>query len=252
VGLPREVLDAKLLEVELDVPGPRLSGDVAVLEKQLAALEKTPPAGATGHPLWSEYLEYGRARVSDLEQGTKVKHGRTLEPPLKWEGYQKMRGLVTRGLAFERNMAKLLRADADLPQARRQFLQDFNEPRVETYVGVRKPKAGRRFADVLVIEQKPRPGQSPRVETFSFKSRDFSGLRYDALEAQMKADARQALGYYGETLDILRPGLEGRVKVRRVRLIYEGGHLKPRDVDVLDTAVSRTRNEVPGVEVLFQ
>jgi len=96
-GVPREVLDAKLLEAEFDVPGPRLSGDVAVLEKQLVALEKTPPAGATAHPLWSEYLEYGRGRVADLQQGTKVKHGRELKPPLKWEGYQQMRRGMLRG-----------------------------------------------------------------------------------------------------------------------------------------------------------
>jgi hypothetical protein len=252
VGLSREVLDARFLEAELEVPGPRLSGDVVVLEKQLAALEKAPPVGATGHSLWSEYLDYGKGRVADLQQGTRMKHGRPLEPPLKWEGYQQMRGLVTRGLAFERTMAKLLREDAALPQAQRRFLQDFNEPRVETYVGVHKPKAGLRFADVLVIEQKPLPEQPPRVETFSFKSRDFSRLKYDVLEAQMKADAREALGYYGETLDILRPGLRGHVEVRRVRLLYEGGFLKPKDVDVLDTAVRSARNEVPGVEVLFQ
>jgi len=59
-GLSREVLDARFLEAELETAGPRLSGDVAVLEKQLAALENTPPVGATGHPLWSEYLDYGR------------------------------------------------------------------------------------------------------------------------------------------------------------------------------------------------
>jgi hypothetical protein len=72
-GLSQEVLDARFLEVELEVPGPRLSGDVSVLEKQLAALEKTPPVGATGHPLWREYLDYGRERVADLRQGKKPK-----------------------------------------------------------------------------------------------------------------------------------------------------------------------------------
>jgi hypothetical protein len=251
-GLTREVLDAKLLEVELDVQGPRLSGDVGGLEKQLAALEKTPPAGATDHPLWSEYLEYGRERVADLKQGTKTKHGRKLEPPLKWEGYQKVRGLVFRGVAFERGMAKLLREDAARPRAERRFLQDFNAPRVETYVGVRKPAADLRFADVLVIEQEPLPGQPPRVETFSFKSRDFSGLKYDVLEAQMKADAREALRKYGETVDIRRPGLEGRVKVQRVRLIYEGGKLTPRNMNELREAVEATEDAIPGVEVFFQ
>ena len=251
-GLPREALDAKLLEVELDVQGPRLSGNISVLEKQLAALEKTPPAGATGHPLWSEYLEYGRGRVADLQQGTKEKHGRALEPPLKWEGYQRMRGLVLRGLAFERDMAKLLREDAARPKAERHFLQDFNHPRIELYVGVHKPKSGLRFADVLVIEQKPLSGQPPRVETFSFKSRDFSTLNEKALETQLRADASEALAYYGETLNIRRPGLERRAEVQRVRLIYEGGKLKPTKVDDLGTVVSKVQKEVPGVEVLFQ
>jgi hypothetical protein len=251
-SLSREVLDAKFLEVELDIPGPRLSGDVAVLEKQLGALEKTPPPGATGHPLWGEYLDYGKGRVADLRQGTKVKHGRPLEPPLKWEGYQRMRGLVLRGLDFERDMAKLLREDAALPQAQRRFLRDFNEPLVETYVGVHKPEAGLRFADVLVIERKPLPGQPPRVETFSFKSRDFSGLEERALMAQMMADARAALAHYGETLDIRRPGLQGRVQVHRVRLIYEGEPLKPKDSKLMEKAVLKIEKDVPGVEVLFR
>jgi hypothetical protein len=157
-GLSREVLETKLLELELEIQGPRLSGDVAMLEKQLTALEKTPPAGATSPPLWSEYLEYGRERLADLRQGTKVRKGRALEPPLKWEGYQQMRELWLRGLAFERDMAKLLRDDAALPRAQRRFLQDFEVPRVETYIGVRKPTTDLRFADVLVIEQKPLPG----------------------------------------------------------------------------------------------
>ncbi|MFY0574841.1 hypothetical protein ACN28S_11160 [Cystobacter fuscus] len=92
---------------------------------------------------------------------------------------------------------------------------------------MRKPTTDLRFADVLVIEQRPLPGQPPRVETFSFKSRDFSGLKYNALEAQLKADAREALRKYGETFDIRRPGLEGRVKAQRVRLIYEGANSSP-------------------------
>ncbi|WP_309892179.1 hypothetical protein, partial [Archangium sp.] len=251
-GLSREVLEARFLEAELETAGPRLSGEVTVLEKQLVALEKTPPPGATGHLLWSEYLGYGRGRMEDLRRGVKVKHGRSLEPPLKWEGYQQMRGLMLRGLAFERALAKLLREDAALPRAQRRFLQDFHEPQIETYVGVWKPEAGLRFADVLVLEKKPLPGQPPRVETFSFKSRDFSQVVEKALEVQMKADAREALAYYGETLDIRRPGLQRRVKVQRVRLIYEGGSLKPKLVADLDALVNQVQQGVPGVEVSFQ
>jgi hypothetical protein len=119
-------------------------------------------------------------------------------------------------------------------------------------VGVWKPEAGLRFADVLVLEKKPPPGQPPRVETFSFKSRDFSQVGEKALEVQLKADARDALAYYGETLDIRRPGLQRRVEVQRVRLIYEGGRLKPAEVVNMAEVVKRTQSEVAGVEVFFQ
>jgi hypothetical protein len=118
--------------------------------------------------------------------------------------------------------------------------------------------SGLRFADVLVIEQQPPNGRPPRVETFSFKSRDLSGLKGKALGAQMKADAKEALGYYGETLDIRRPSLKhlihggSEVPVPRVRLIYEGGALKTKDVTKLKAAVDETKTAVPGVEVLFQ
>jgi hypothetical protein len=68
----------------------------------------------------------------------------------------------------------------------------------------------------------------------------------------------EALRKYGETLDIRRESLqpllrEGReVPVPRVRLIYEGGDLKPTNESYVDSAVKKTRNVVPGVEVLFQ
>jgi len=158
----------------------------------------------------------------------------------------------------ERALVELLRADAALPRAQRRFLGDFHSPRVETYVGVWKPQSGLRFADVLVIEERPLAGRPPRVETLSFKSRDLAGLKGPALDAQMRADAREALGYYGEALEIRRSSLKPLVKgdsevpVSKVRLIYEGGVLKPDDVNVLRKAVSSTENAVPGVEVLFQ
>ena len=39
--------------------------------------------------------------------------------------------------------------------------------------------------------------------------------------------------------------------VRRVRLIYEGGTLNPKDLKELKAAVRATEDAVPGVEVLF-
>ncbi|WP_239470221.1 hypothetical protein [Archangium violaceum] len=249
VGHGREVVEAKLALAELDASGPRLSGDVAVLEKQRPSVA-APPLEAQGHALWGEYVAYWEKRLAELKQG------RAEKPPLAWEGYGTMRGQFARGLAFERLMVSLLRADAALPRAMRRFLQDFDSPRIETNVGVAKQGAeGVRFADVLVIEEQPPAGQPPRVETFSFKSRDLSLLKEEALTARVKADANDALRYYGGMLDIRRPSLQHlgpKVPVQRVRLIYEGGTLKPTDARTLDTVMFNTQGAVKGVEVLFQ
>ncbi len=250
-GLTQEVVEAKFLEVELNVPGPRLPRDVAVLEKQRPSLEAPPPE-AQGNPRWPEYVAYYEKRLGEIRQGTAV------QGPLRWAPYERMWRWVVRGLDFERAMVKVLKADATLPRAQRRFLRDFDTPRVESYVGVKKPDTGLRYADVLVLETRELAGRAPRVETFSFKSRDFSGMKYDALEAQMMADAREALRKYGETLDIRRDSLQpllrhgSQVPVSRIRLIYEGGKLNPKNVNDLKVAVSETEAMVPEVEVSVQ
>jgi len=250
-GLTREVVEARLALVELEATGPRLPRDVAVLEKQRPSVD-TPPPGAEGNPRWPEYVAYYDKRLGELKQGKAAK------APLRWAPYEQLWGWFARGLAFERFMVHLLREDAKLPRAQRRFLGDFHTPRIETYVGVRKPDTGLRFADVLVIETSELAGRPPRVETFSFKSRDLSGLGEQALQAQMIADAREAVRYYGQTLDVRRDALQpllrggSEVPVQRVRLIYEGSTLTPSDVGMLERAVNATRRVVPGVEVLFQ
>ncbi|HEX5744596.1 MAG TPA: hypothetical protein VFZ09_00050 [Archangium sp.] len=251
VGHTREVVAARLAAAELEATGPRLPRDVAVLEKHRPSLD-IPPPEARGNPRWREYVEYYHERLREVEQG-KANKG-----PLKWEGYEQLRGWFARGLAFERDMVKLLQEDALKPRAERRFLGDFDRPRVEIQVGVRKPGTGLRYADVLVIEEGALGGGPRRVEAFSFKSRDLSGLREGALKAQMIEDASEALRKYGERLNIRRSSLQpllpgGRdVQVSRVRLIYEGGDLKPKSVVDLDAAVEKTQKEVPGVEVSFQ
>jgi hypothetical protein len=250
-GLTREVMEARLALVELDAEGPRLSRDVAVLERQRPSLE-APPPGVEGNPLWSEYVAYREKRLGELKQGKAV------EGPLRWEGYERMRRGFAQGLAFESLMVDRLRADAALPRAERRFLGDFDRPRIERWVGVWKPNSNLRFADVLVIEEGPSTGRPPHVETFSFKSRDLRGVKANALQAQIIADAKEALGYYGETLDIRRPSLQSllrggsKVPVRRVRLIYEGGEFNPMKIEDLDEVLSEIRGKVPRVEVSFQ
>jgi hypothetical protein len=96
------------------------------------------------------------------------------------------------------------------------------------------------------------------VETFSLKSRDLRLMDADILVAQMKADAREALGYYGEKLDIRRPSLKhlapegSTVRVQRVRLIYEGGELMPKNPDWFKAAREEAQRTVKGVEVSSQ
>ncbi|RKH47174.1 hypothetical protein D7Y23_22515 [Corallococcus sp. AB050B] len=241
-GVPPEVLEARLAQIEWEATGPRLSRDVSFLKEHPP--ERDAPRGAEGHPLWTEYVSYREARLAELEQGTPAKG------PLRWEGYLDLRGQFIRGLMFERSMVARLRADAALPRAQRQWLRDFEQPRIETHVGM--TKADLRFADVLVIESKPPSGQPPRMETFSFKSRDLHLLNQGSVTAQMRADARAALRYYGETVNVRRPGLEGPARIRRVRLIYEGGALKLENRADLKKAIAALRDENLGVEIQIQ
>jgi hypothetical protein len=219
-GLAREVVEARLALVGLEASGLRLPRDVAVLEKQRPS-PRAPPPGAGGNPRWGEYVAYYEERLQELKQGKAAK------APMRWESYEQMRGWFARGLAFERLMVELLEADAKLPRAERRFLGAFVQPRIWRSVGVWKPESGLRYVDVLVIEEGGPAGVPPRVETFSFKSRDLSGMRKDALKAQFVEDAREALQKYGDKL-------------------------KPGNVGLLKAAVNEARSEVPGVEVLFQ
>ncbi|GMU06613.1 hypothetical protein [Corallococcus caeni] len=243
-GLPAEVAEAKFKQLEAEFPGERLPMDVAELTKHRQALRNAAPAEAMVAPRWPDYVAYLEARAAEIKKGIAQKG------PLKWAGYQLVRDRYVRGLAFEKTMVALLEADAALPRAQRRWLKDFDQPRIETHVGV--AKADLRFADVLVIEEGPGAGPSPRVETFSIKSRDLSGLKPKALETQMTADASDALRYYGETLKIRRPGMQMETQVQRARLIYEGGELKPAESRALRQALDSTRDSVPEVEVSFQ
>ncbi|MDC0714196.1 hypothetical protein POL68_37375 [Stigmatella sp. ncwal1] len=243
-GLPAEVAEAKFKQWEAEFPGERLSMDVAELTRHRQALQKAAPAEVPAEPLWADYVAYLETRATEIKQGIAEKG------PLKWAGYRLVRDRYVRGLAFERTMIVLLEADAALPRAKRRWLKDFDQPRIETHVGV--AKADLRFADVLVIEEGPSAGPQPRVETFSFKSRDLAQMKPKELTAQMTADARDALRYYGETLNIRRPGMEMEAQIQRVSLIYEGGDMKPVDLGIWRTAAEHVENRIKGVEVSLQ
>jgi hypothetical protein len=245
VGHSAEVLASKLRLAELEATGARLSGEVGLLERQRPVLE-APALGGQSNPLWGEYVTYFERRLAELKAGTSAKS------PLTWLSYATMRGQFARGLAFERLMVALLREDAALPKSQRRWLQDFNEPRIETSVGMAKDGvAGIRYADVLVIENQPPAGQPPRVETLSFKSRNLASLGGKALESQVLADAGDAVSYYGGQVNILRKSFRLRAQVQRVRLVYEGGELKPKQPKEWDAAVDSVKQSNPGIEVLL-
>ncbi|MBZ4372330.1 hypothetical protein [Corallococcus sp. AS-1-6] len=243
-GLPAEVAEAKFKQWEAEFPGARLPMNVDALTRHRQALREAAPAELKTDPLWADYVAYLETRAAEIKQGIAEKG------PLKWAGYRLVRDRYARGLDFERRMIALLEADAALPRANRRWLMDFDQPRIETHVGV--AKADLRFADVLVIEEGPAAGPTPRVETFSFKSRDLRFLEQRELATQMAADASAALRYYGETVRIRRAGLRLKVKVQRVRLVYEGNPLKPKKVGALEAALDAVMEEVDGVEVVVQ
>ena len=239
-----EAAKTKLLQAELESSGPRLPKDVDLLKKSAPKLEEPPPGVDRGAALWQEYVAYRKRRLKEIQDGDAVKG------PLKWEGYQGMRAYHARGMAFERTMVAILEADAALPRAQRRWLGDFEQPRIETHVGV--AKVDFRYADVLVIEARPTPGQPPRVETFSFKSRNLAVLDEDALPVQVRTDASNAMQYYGGTLKILRDGMQQQAHVKRVRLVYEGKEFLPRERDMLIDAANDAQIRNKGVEVVFQ
>jgi hypothetical protein len=249
-GFEREAVAARWLQAELEAPGPRLPGDVHLLEQQRPSLDTPPPGVPAGSGRWSEYVTYREKRLGELKKGEPV------EGPLRWDAYETMRGQFARGLDFERAMVAKLRADAALPRAQRRWLKDFDQPRIETHVGVAKTDvAGVRYADVLVIEENLPSGKPVRVETFSFKSRNFAPMNPDDLRAQMKADASTALKHYGRTLNIRRRALEltgVEVQVQRVRLIYEGGELMPGSPGAAETAMNVVKSAVKEVVVSIQ
>ncbi|ADO70474.1 uncharacterized protein STAUR_2670 [Stigmatella aurantiaca DW4/3-1] len=239
-----EAAKAKLFLAELESQGPRLPKDAKLLKQMAPKLEEPPPGVEKGAPLWQEYVAYRKRRLREIQDGDAVKG------PLKWEGYEGMRAYYARGMAFERTMIAILKEDAALPRAQRRWLGDFEQPRIETHVGV--SKADLRYADVLVIEAKPTPGQPPRVETFSFKSRNLSRLDSEVLEIQVNTDASNAMKHYGGTLKILRDGMRQQANVKRVRLVYEGQELLPKERVMWDNAVDAAKSAVKGVEVLSQ
>lgn len=239
-----EAAKEKFRQAELDAADARLPKDVKLLRKLAPKLNEPPPGVEKGAARWRDYVAYRKNRLKEIRDGEPVKG------PLKWEGYEEFRNLHARGMEFERKMVAILEEDAAKPRAERTWLKDFEQPRIETHVGV--AKVDFRYADVLVIEGQPTPGQPLRVETFSFKSRDFRFLGSEELEVRMNTDVSNAMKYYGGALRILRKHIRQQAQVQRVRLVYESKGLLPEDPYPVVGMARAAEESIKGVEVVFQ
>ncbi|WP_224372464.1 hypothetical protein [Hyalangium versicolor] len=120
----------------------------------------------------------------------------------------------------------MLRAEVDTSRARRQMLDQMERPRVDENVGLAHDDGTPlSYADQFVVDEATVRQATPHVETFSTKQRDFSGMSVRVIEQHVIADSKEAVGKYGGTVEVRRPGhplFERRVPVSRVHLVYDG------------------------------
>ncbi|WP_395841741.1 hypothetical protein [Cystobacter fuscus] len=107
----------------------------------------------------------------------------------------------------------------------------------------------RRLSELL--EQLPSLGpalEARGIKPSALTERDFA---WSDLGRGLARAGKDALDIRRDSLrPLLRKG--SKVSIQRIRLIYEGGELKPKNVADLDAAVREAESTVPGVEVLFQ
>ena len=115
----------------------------------------------------------------------------------------------------------------------RRLLRGMKKPRLDENVYLKRPgSTALTSADQLSVDEATLgSGARVRLETFSNKSRDFTGWSEDDIFKQVVADANEAWVKYGGVVQVRRPGhpLFGQdVPVSRVHLVYDAETLTPR------------------------
>jgi hypothetical protein len=252
VASEAEVLQARLLEAEAVAPGPRHPAALPQLARFRPSLAGPPAGTATSAPLWSDYVSYWETRYTTLAGQRTGPPGQTaLKPPLTWESYQAFRAHVQRGFAFQRQVSEAMQRELALPEPQRSLLRGMQQPLVMDNVGLAHPGTpSLTYADQFVVDAATlRPGATPRVHTFSNKSRNFSMMNDEQIQQQATADATEALSKYGNTLEVRRPGhpLFGKkTVVTRVHLVYDAQMAVGEPQRFIFNALKST-----GVEVHF-
>ena len=249
---PAEVVEAKLLRGGAGGLGPAPArGRGAAEEAARPALDAPPPGVPEGYALLGASTSPTASSASaELEQGKAVKG------PLRWEGYERMRGRFARGLAFERAMVELLRADAApaagaAPVAQGLQPAAHRDARGRGEAGRARPALRGRARHRGAAARGPAASrgdlqlQEPRPLPAGGRSLD---------DADARRTRASALDYYGGTLDIRRPSLKqpGRGAARSA-LSTRAANSCPRSAGRLRGSRERScKEDVPGVEVLVQ
>ncbi|HLM42723.1 MAG TPA: hypothetical protein VK458_02595 [Myxococcaceae bacterium] len=229
-----EVLEARLLEAEaasLEARHPAAPSELARFRPSL----QSPPQGVpTTETLWSDYVAYWERRYAEVTgQGPPSAGQLAPKPPLTWGGYHVMRADFRRGLRFQSSVGQMLRRELELPEMVRRLLRGMKKPRLDENVYLKRPgSTALTSADQLSVDEATLgSGARVRLETFSNKSRDFTGWSEDDIFKQVVADANEAWVKYGGVVQVRRPGhpLFGQdVPVSRVHLVYDAETLTPR------------------------
>jgi hypothetical protein len=232
-------LEARFAEAEALESGARLPAQLEVLARYRPSVHQPPVGVAASDGRWMDYVTYWARRYDELA-GIRPRppNAPPVKPPLKWESYNVFRGRFQDALVFQGSVAEALRREAGLAKGRRHWLRGFEQPLVTENVGLAHgPRVSLTYVDQLVVDKASlRPGQTPSVHSFSNKQRDFRSMSEDMIDAQLAADAREALTKYGGTVEVRRPGhpLFGRkVTVSRVHLVYDGTEMTPGFKDKL-------------------
>jgi hypothetical protein len=220
-------LQARLAEAEALEAGARLPANLEALARHRPSVSQPPRGVAADNGRWVDYVAYWERRYEELA-GTRQRPpgAPPVKPPLVWDGYDVFLGRFQRALAFERDVARVIRHEAGLADTQRQWLRGLERPLVTEHMGLaHEGRATLTYVDQFVVDEASlRPGRTPVVHSFSNKQRDFKPMSTRELENQLTTDAREALTKYGGVVEVRRPGhpLFGRkVEVSRVHLIYD-------------------------------
>ncbi|MGZ3460022.1 MAG: hypothetical protein ACXU86_16130, partial [Archangium sp.] len=236
-------LEARLAEDEAQESGTRHPARLEELARYRPSVNQPPRGVAADSARWVDYVGYWERRHEELA-GTRQRPAGAppAKPPLTWDSYNAFIGRFQRALEFQRDVARALREEARLAEARRHWLRGLEQPIVTENVGLaHEGRVSLTYVDQFVVDEASlRPGRTPSVHSFSNKQRNFKSMSEREIEKQLTADAQEALTKYGGKVEVRRPGhpLFGRkIEVSRVHLVYdEQGLTEPVKKTLVDTA----------------